>query len=123
MKAKIVAKQIWRFSYDAQPDFEKADLRVRVTLDLRRAEDETEPAALIIVKLDIQAEDIDDLHVTLEDALELSFDSAPSDYKEALKNSLAKQCYKEACNDLDVALKGIGKAPMKLSSRSLNPSD
>ena len=123
MKAKIVAKQIWRFSYNAQPDFEKADLRVRVTLDLRRAEDETEPAALIIVKLDIQAEDIDDLHVTLEDALELSFDSAPSDYKEALKNFLAKQCYKEACNDLDVALKGIGKAPMKLSSRSLTPAD
>lgn len=123
MKAKIVTKQIWRFSYDAQPDFEKADLRVRVTLDLRRAEDELEPAALIIVKLDIQAEDIDDLHVTLEDALELSFDSAPSDYKEALKNFLAKQCYKEACNDLDVALKGIGKAPMKLSRRSLNPSD
>ena len=123
MKAKIVTKQIWRFSYDAQPDFEKADLRVRVTIDLRRAEDEMEPAALIIVKLDIQAEDIDDLHVTLEDALELSFDSAPSDYKEALKNFLAKQCYKEACNDLDVALKGIGKAPMKLSRRSLNPSD
>ena len=123
MKAEIVSKQIWRFSYDAQPDFQKADLRVRMIADLRRAEDETEPAALIIIKLDIQAEDIDDLHVVLEDAFELSFDTVPTDYKETLKSVLAKQCYEVACDDLDKALKGIGKSPMNLDTRILKPAN
>ena len=120
MGSNIIGKRIWRFIYESRPDFQKADLRVPVSTEfLKSSEDETDPGAMIVVKFDIQAEDIDDLHVAMEDAFELSFDKAPDDYEKTLKEILTNRCFPEACSDLDKALAGMGKPPMNLGDGTI----
>ena len=113
MDIKILNKQIISFSFHFNPEIKQvnAEVEAKIQYGTPKADDDT--SVLMLVQINFHAENLDDFCICLEEQITFDFGNRPANFNEEIQDLFQKYGVQIVSDDLDNALAGIGKPPVR----------
>lgn len=119
-EAKLVSKSITDFWMRAKPDLEQMPINIEVSVGFGLPKDGSTSAGMMNVRIEAKAENPEEYHVLIVEYLEYKFEEPQDDIQKALEKTFNESAVKQVSDDLDKAMEGIGKPPLKIKESYSN---
>lgn len=122
MEVKILSKQIISFAFHFSQELKqvKAEVETKVQYGTPKKKDNS---AIMLVEVDVHADNPEDFRIYMEEQIVFDFDPRPENYNEVLDDLFQTTGVAVVSDDLDNALKGIGKPPIRFKDHFNDTED
>ena len=117
METKLLSKQITSFSFHLNPDMKQVKAEIGTKVQYGTPKTDEDHSAILLVQIDVHADNPDDFHVFLEEQIVFAFDAKPADYINVLNELFQTTGIALVSDDFDKALEGIGKPPIRFKDQ------
>lgn len=112
--AEIVSKTVTDFLFHAKPGVTNVQLHVEVSTGFGVPKSEESKRGLIHVAVDLKADNPEDYCIQFAENIEIEFQERPADFHSVLSEYYDRVGVGLISDDLDEALRGIGKPPLNI---------
>jgi len=112
--AEISSRTVTEFSFHARPGTGEVTLNAELETDYGTPQSGDSRTGLIRAVLSLRTDDPEDYRILFAETLGVTFEKRPDDFKKALQAFFKSDGMKAVSDDLDKALAGLDRPPIKI---------